>query len=311
MPATITPRRIILDVDTGTDDAVAIGLAVRSAAVELIAVTTVAGNVILPHTTDNTLRVLHHMGATATPVHAGYSRPLARPLHDAADIHGKSGLGSLILPESPAAARYPSAPQLIVDLVRAEPGALTLVFVGPFTNLAAAIALEPRLPELIAGLVVMGGALGAGNVTPYAEFNIYCDPEAAAQVFDACKLTMVGLDVTHLTTMDRATWEKLATVGTPDAVLVHGANADHFERRERERVYLHDPLALAVAIDPTLCTMKRGRVKVETATAWCAGQTTLTEDADGPHEVCVGVDTARALRLLADAFSLPVLAEQG
>ena len=308
MPTT-TSRRIILDVDTGTDDAVAIGLAVRSAAVELLAVTTVAGNVSLPHTTDNTLRVLHHLGATETPVHAGCSRPLARPLRDAANIFGESGLGTLLLPESPAAPRYPSAPQLIVDRVLAEPGAITLVCVGPLTNLAAAIALEPRLPDLIAGLVVMGGAIGRGNVTPYAEFNIFCDPEAAAQVFDACKLTMVGLDVTQQTTLSRAVWERLATIATPDAALVHGANADHFQRRERERVYLHDPLALAVAIDPTLCEMKRGRVKVETATAWCAGLTTLTEDADGPHEVCVGVDTARALRLMAEAFSLLVLAE--
>src|SRR5215217_7613949 len=131
MPATTTPRRIILDVDTGTDDAVAIGLAVRSAAVELLAITTVAGNVILPYTTDNTLRVLHHMGATDIPVHAGYSRPLARPLHDASDVHGNSGLGSLVLPESPAKTLYPSAPQLIVDRLTAEPGAITLVFVGP------------------------------------------------------------------------------------------------------------------------------------------------------------------------------------
>ena len=304
-----TTKRIILDVDTGTDDAVALGLAVRLAAVELVAVTTVAGNVVLPHTTENTLRVLHHMGATDTPVHAGFSRPLARPLHDAADIHGNSGLGSLVLPPSPATPRYPSAPQAIVDLVTAEPGALTLVFVGPLTNLAAAIALEPRLPDLIADLVIMGGALGPGNVTPYAEFNIYCDPEAAAQVFDACKLTMVGLDVSHQTSISRRAWNSMAQVATPDAVLLHGSSAIHFEVRGRDGMYLHDPLALAVALDPTLCEMKRGRVKVETATAWCAGQTTLTEDADGPHQVCIGVDVQRALQLMADAFSLPVLTE--
>lgn len=304
-----TPKRIILDVDTGTDDAIALGLAVRLAAVDLLAVTTVAGNVGLPFTTANTLRVLHHMGATDIPVHAGFSRSLARQQPDASDVHGNTGLGSLVLPASPTTPRYPTAPQAIVDLVTAEPGAITLVCVGPLTNLAAAIALEPRLPGLIAGLVIMGGALGPGNITPYAEFNIYWDPEAAAQVFDACTLTMVGLDVSHKTILSREVWDRLAANDTRDAALVRGASADHFERRGRPGMYLHDPLALAVATDPTLCEMKRGRVKVETATAWCAGQTTLTEDANGPHQVCVGVDAARALRLMADAFSLPALAE--
>jgi inosine-uridine nucleoside N-ribohydrolase len=306
---TTTPRRIILDVDTGTDDAIAIGLAVYSAAVDLVAVTTVAGNVILPFTTYNTLRVLHLMGATDTPVHAGFSRPLARPLHDASEVHGNSGLGSLVLPESPAQTQYPSAPQLIVDRLTAEPGAITLVCVGPLTNLAAAIALEPRLPELMADLVVMGGSLGPGNVTPYAEFNIYCDPEAAAQVFAACPLTMVGLDVSHQTILGRATWEGLAALDTPAATLVRGAAADHFTRRSKDGMYLHDPLALMVALDPTLCELKRGRVKVETATAWCAGQTTLTEADDGPHQVCVGVDAPRALRMMSEVLSLPLAVE--
>lgn len=308
MSAPTATRRIILDVDTGTDDALAIGLAVRAAAVELVAVTTVAGNVVLPRTTENTLRVLHHLGAADTPVHPGFSRPLARPLHDAADVHGVSGLGSLELPPSPAGPQHPSAPQLIVDRLRAEPGAITLVCVGPLTNLAAAIALEPALPTLMAGLVVMGGALGRGNVTHYAEFNIYCDPEAAAQVFDACPLTMVGLDVSERTNLARAAWERLAGNDSPEAALVRGASADHFGRRGRDRMHLHDPLALAVALDPTLCEMKRGRIKVETATAWCAGQTTLAEDADGPHLACTAVDAPRALRFMGEVFGLSLLA---
>jgi inosine-uridine nucleoside N-ribohydrolase len=306
---TTTPRRIILDVDTGTDDAIALGLAVRSPAIDLVAVTTVAGNVVLPITTYNTLRVLHLLGATDIPVHAGFSRPLARPLHDASDVHGNSGLGSLVLPESPARPRYPSAPQLIVDRLTAEPGAITLVCVGPLTNLAAAIALEPRLPELMAELIVMGGSLGPGNVTPYAEFNIFCDPEAAAQVFAACPLTMVGLDVSHQTSLNRAAWEGLAALDSPEATLVRGAAADHFHRRGKEGMYLHDPLALAMTLDPTLCEKKRGRVKVETATDWCAGQTSLTAFEDGPHQVCVGVDAPRALKLMSEILSLPLAAE--
>ena len=305
----VGPLRVILDVDTGIDDALALALAVRLPALELVAVTTVAGNVGIANTTANTRRVLAALGAGAVPIHRGLSRPLAGGAISAAHVHGEGGLGGLVLPE-PAhdLERRPFAPEALIDLIGAAPGAITLVCTGPLTNLAAAIALEPQLPGLIGRLVVMGGALGRGNVTPYAEFNIAADPEAAAQVFAACALTMVGLDVTMQTRIERAGWRALAGVPGPEATLIREATAHFFAEGAAGAMHLHDPLALGVAHDPSLCTTKRGIVKVETATAWCAGRTTLTETEDGPHEVCVGVDAPRFLHLFGGTLGLPQLA---
>jgi purine nucleosidase len=298
---------VILDVDTGVDDAMAIALAVRSPGLELRAVTTVAGNVPVDKTTDNTRRVLAALGVSDVPVHRGCSRPLARPLHNASHIHGDTGLGSLELPPAPGESSPPYAPQFLVDTIMAAPGTIALICVGPLTNLAAAIALEPALPAALRRLVLMGGSLGRGNVTPYAEFNIYVDPEAAAQVCAACPLTMVGLDVTHQTNLTRAARTTLAAHDSAEARLVYGATAEGFDQRGWELFRLHDPLAVGVTVDPTLCTMKRGTLHVETATAWCAGQTTLHEEADGLHQVCTGVEAQRFLDLFTGTLGLPDL----
>lgn len=306
-------RRAILDVDTGVDDAMALALAVRAAGLDLVAATTVAGNVGLANTTENTRRVLAFVGAGEVPVHRGLSRPLSRPIFDAANIHGDSGLGDLVLPPAPGAASYPSAPQFLVDAIMAAPGEITLICVGPLTNLASAIALEPGLPEAIGALVLMGGSLESGNATPYAEFNIYADPEAAAQVFaafgggtgDAPKLTMVGLDVTRRTFLDRPMRETLAGNDSPEAHIVYGATAEGFLTRGWELFRLHDPLAVGTAIDPSFCTMRRGTLAVETADPERAGQTTLREEADGPHLACVAVDAPRFLAFFADTLGLP------
>jgi purine nucleosidase len=303
--------RVILDVDTGVDDAMALALAARLPGIELVAVATVAGNVGIENTTANTRRVLAYLGAGDVPIHRGLSRPLAGDVIDAAHVHGPSGLGDLQLPAElgAGAVRRPFAPEALVDLVSGEPGAITLVCVGPLTNLAAAIALEPALPGRIGRLVVMGGSLGRGNVTPYAEFNIGADPEAAAQVFAACRLTMVGLDVTREVSIGREGWARLAGAASPEATLIREATAHFFREGGAGTVHLHDPLAVGVALDPSLCETKRGTVKVETATAWCAGRTTLDEAPDGPHEVCVAVDAPRFLALFADALALPQLSD--
>lgn len=299
--------RVILDVDTGVDDAMALALAVHLPGLELAAVTTVAGNVGIDNTTANTWRVLNALGASAVPIYRGLARPLAGEVIDASEIHGASGLGGLVLPEplSTEQLRRPFAPEAIVDLVNAAPGALTLIFTGPLTNLAVAIALDPTLPAKIGRLVVMGGSLGRGNVTPYAEFNIGADPEAARQVFAACSLTMVGLDVTTKVKVTREIWERLAGLTTPEATIVREATAHFFRAGRVGSPHLHDPLAVGVAFDPSFCTTKRGTVKVETVTAWCAGRTTLDEAADGPHEVCVGVDAERFLRFFTERLGLP------
>jgi inosine-uridine nucleoside N-ribohydrolase len=298
--------RVVLDVDTGVDDAMALALATRLPGIELVAVTTVAGNVGIDNTTANTWRVLDWLGAGGVPIHRGLSRPLTGDAIDASHIHGESGLGGLVLPDpaTDTQLRRPFAPEAIVDLVNAEPGALTLVFVGPLTNLAAAMALEPTLPSRIGRLVVMGGSLGRGNMTPYAEFNIGADPEASRQVFAACALTMVGLDVTQQVTVTRELSERLVGQTTPEATIVREATAHFFREGAVGSPHLHDPLAVGVALDPSLCTTKRGTVKIETATAWCAGRTTLEENADGPHEVCVTVDSARFLDLFTERLGL-------
>lgn len=296
---------LILDVDTGVDDALALALAAHAPGVDLLAATTVAGNVTLPQTTENTRRVLAFLGAGDVPVHRGFSRPLARPLHQAQHVHGQTGLGTLRLPAASRPVRKPAAPEFLVDTIMAAPGTITLVCVGPLTNLAAAIALEPDLPGALRRLVVMGGTLQHGNVTPHAEFNIFVDPEAAAQVFAACTLTLVGLDVTERTTLARREWERLRGLDTPAARLVHGVCEQTFHDLQKDVVQLHDPLAVGMAIDPSFCVTKRGRLSVETAVAWCAGRTTFEEDTAGPHEVCVAVDVPRFLDFFFRTLGLP------
>src|SRR5688500_8099753 len=206
-----TSMPVILDVDTGVDDALALALAVRWSRVELIAVATVAGNVDVEQATRNTLTVLDWFGATDVPVHRGASRPLARPLITATHFHGEDGLGDANLPPSQRAIGTDRGPAAMIRLARARPGELTLVCVGPLTNLAIALNVEPSLPDLVAGVVIMGGAFWVpGNITPAAEFNICVDPDAAAQVFDAAPrfkhLTAIGLDVSHQTALTRADW---------------------------------------------------------------------------------------------------------
>lgn len=300
-----TPIPLIMDVDTGIDDALALALAVRSPAVELVGVSTVAGNVGIELTTENTLRVLDLLDAGDVPVYRGFSRPLARPLTEARDVHGAGGLGGYELPETRRRAERAPATTLLIDTIMASPGRHTLVCTGPLTNLAAAIALEPALPRALKHVVVMGGSLGRGNVTPYAEFNAYVDPEAAAQVYAACNVTMVGLDVTQRTVLTRATWDRLDARGGVAERLVRGVTARGFLERGLAAVPLHDPLAVALAIDPELCSLRRGTVQVETVTAWRAGQTTLRQEDGGPHAVAVGVDVARFAALFHTVLGLP------
>ena len=184
--------RVLLDCDPGHDDAIALLLALASPELDLVGITTVAGNQTLEKTTANALRVLEHVGLTEIPVAAGANRPLVREPHVAAHVHGETGLDGPDLP----APRGSPVEQHAVDFLAEHVAGATLLAVGPLTNVALLLALRPEArPERI---VLMGGAVAEGNITPAAEFNIWADPEAAARVFaSGIDVTMAGLDVTH------------------------------------------------------------------------------------------------------------------
>src|SRR5271169_5582544 len=192
------PRRIIIDTDPGIDDALAIFLALRSPELKVEAITPVAGNVPLDLTLPNALRLVEIAGRTDVPVAAGASHPLVRRLVTAGHVHGVNGLAGVEFREPKIKPVRETAPELIRRIVRENPGEITIVAVGPLTNVALALRADPELAGMIPAIVIMGGSLSGGNITPAAEFNLYVDPEAARIVFDAnIPLTMVGLDVTH------------------------------------------------------------------------------------------------------------------
>jgi len=192
------PQRIILDTDPGVDDAMAIFLALRSPELKVEAITAVSGNVPLSFTLPNALRLVEIAGRPDVPVAGGAATPLVRRLVTAHYVHGNNGLGGVEFPEPKLKAVAEPAAELIHRVVHENPGEITIVAVGPLTNVATALKSDPGLAAKIKGIVVMGGSLSGGNITPAAEFNFYVDPEAARMVFDAgVPLVMVGLDVTH------------------------------------------------------------------------------------------------------------------
>jgi inosine-uridine nucleoside N-ribohydrolase len=268
---------MLLDVDTGVDDAVAIALASRLESHELVALTTVAGNVPVEIATANTLAVAAWMGIDV-PIYRGMSEPLARPLHTAREHHGFDGLGGWKPPVAPAKLETETAPEAIVRLAREHRGEITFVFVGPLTNLAVALSLEPRITEWVDRLVIMGGAFAVpGNTTAVAEFNIYADPEAAAKVArSAMRAEWVGLDATHETGVTRAHWERLEDSDDPGHVLVREVTRRTLTELNRPRFYLHDPLAVAVAESQGAVEMWVGQVVVDVG-EFERGKTRLTE----------------------------------
>ena len=295
---------VILDVDTGVDDALAIALALRWPRVELVALTTVAGNVDVEKAVRNSLTVLDWYGRDDVPVHRGASRPLTRRLHTATHFHGEDGLGDAGLTKSDRPTAPDRGPAAIIRLANERPGELTLVCVGPLTNLAIALNVAPDLPDRLAGLVIMGGAFWApGNITTNAEFNIFVDPEAAAQVFEAAsrfkRVTAIGLDVSMQTALSRLDWE--AAAGVADGQLLHRVCRRSFETRGQLAFHLHDPLALAVAVDPSLVGTEPAAVAVERE-GFDRGLTRPT--GPGPVRIARQVEAARFLRLFRATLGL-------
>lgn len=273
------PRKIIIDTDPGQDDAVGILLALASPEVEVLALTTVAGNVPLDLTSRNARIVCEIAGRPDIPVHAGCDTPLSRPLVTAEHVHGKSGLDGIALFQ-PASALAPGhAVDAIIDILRREPeGSVTLVAMGPLTNLATAFRRAPDIVPRLREIVLMGGAyFEVGNITPAAEFNIYVDPEAAQIVFAAgAPLTVLPLDVTHKALTSRDWIEQMRASG-PVGRAVAGWT-DFFERYDREKcgaegAPLHDPCTIAWLIQPDLFAGRHINVEIETQGAFTTGMT--------------------------------------
>jgi purine nucleosidase len=276
------PRPIIIDCDPGQDDALAILLALGSPAeLEVLAITAVAGNVPLALTQTNARKVVELAGRADIPVHAGCGRPLARPLVTAEFVHGKTGLDGAELPAPSLPLAPAHAVDAIVELVRAWPaGTVTLCPVGPLTNVATAMLKAPDVVGRLREVVLMGGAIGEGNVTPAAEFNIYVDPHAAKVVFESgAPIVMCGLDVTHQALV---TPERLAAIrafGTPVGAAVSGLlqfyNIYDQTRRGRSGAPLHDPCAIAYLLRPELFSGRDCHVAIETIGEHTLGRTVV------------------------------------
>lgn len=315
------PRPVILDCDPGHDDAIAIMLAVSDPGIDLRAVTTVAGNVTLDHTTRNALRVLDMVGRPDIPVASGRDRPRVRELSTAASMHGGSGLAGPLPVEPSRPALEAPAIEVIEQLLRDAEEPITLVATGPLTTMADVVELLPHLHSRIRELVIMGGAVDLGNWTPAAEFNIWVDPHAADIVFRAAcpagtdrggrlPLTMIGLEVTHQAWL--ADEHADALRGTGDAGLFVAELLDHFVGFHQRRFGweggpIHDAVTIAHLIDPTLVSTLPMNVQIETESPLCLGRTVADRwsvtGLSANASVGLGIDRDRFVTLLMDRIT--------
>ena len=304
-------QKIILDCDPGIDDAVAIALALASPELDVLGITACHGNVPLACTADNALAIVALLKRD-TPVFAGASRALLRESVTAGDVHGATGLGGVPMPAHNRKIAPQRAAEFLIDTVLRHPGEVTLVAVGPLTNLALAMRLEPRFAPAVKEIVIMGGAVGAGNRTASAEFNIFGDPHAASIVFNARRpLTMFGLDVTHQAISTPARVAALRALGGPVATTM----ADMLEvyRLPYKRRYgwdgaaVHDMCAIAHLIDPTLFKTVPMSAVVDVNEGPCFGRTVcdpFRRDASLPViEVAMEADADRVFALLNERIA--------
>ncbi|MEM3671098.1 MAG: nucleoside hydrolase [Thermoprotei archaeon] len=312
-------RKVLLDVDVGIDDALALILAVRSPELDVVAVSAVAGNVELEKTTANSLRVLDAVGETGVPVYRGCAKPLVRGLVTAEHVHGRDGLGDIGLKYSQRKPQPEGAVTAFSRIARElGKGVLTVVATGPLTNVASALTADPELASFLREIVVMGGAYalnehGHGNVTPVAEYNVYADPEAAKIVFESgAKVTALGLDVTTQpdACLRAGLNDEIASKGTVSGKLASSLAGVWVNRWGR--AFLHDPMAVAYAAAPHMFEARECRVEVETRGEYTLGETVADrrvyredrEQLGWPTvNVCTRVDGPGFLRLFADRVS--------
>jgi purine nucleosidase len=314
----VPPVPLILDVDTGIDDALALLYVVASPEVELVAATCVMGNVGVDVTTRNTLAVLELVGRTDVEVARGAAKPLVRDHEPSSIVHGEHGLGSAELPAPTRAPSDRDAARLIVETVRERPGEVLLVATGPLTNVALALQAEPRLFEMLGACALMGGAYAtSGNTTPVAEFNIWADPEAAAALFDAVPPgerlpSCVGLDVTERVKVSQDDLDAVcaAAPGSPVARFLQDAVSFYIDFYVRYAgsagASMHDPLTVALAIDRSLARFETTRVQVETQGRWTRGETVMDlggiRNSPWPGDWQPGANARVALDVDAPAF---------
>lgn len=303
--------RIILDCDPGHDDAVAMLLAAGNPHVEIAAITTVGGNQTLEKVTRNALGIATLAGISA-PIAAGCATPLVRDLVTSPEIHGESGLDGVTLPEPAMELDRRHAVDVMIDVIMsAEPGTITLVPTGPLTNIAMAMRKQPEIIGRVREVSLMGGGMNLGNATTAAEFNILVDPESANLVFAApWQVTMVGLDVTHNAQATPDVVDRFRELGTPIGNFVVDLMAFFIESNKLEQRFtappVHDPVALARVIDPSIVDTLNAKIVVETEGTYTTGMTLVERrpwiNQVSTTHVATGLDVAKFWDLVIDSI---------
>ena len=304
-------KKIIIDTDPGVDDTIAICTALRSPEVDVIGLTSVFGNAAGEVTAQNALRLVELEGHDDIPVARGSDVPMVFPLEKLGTwVHGEDGMGNTHPPAPKGKVVNRTAAEFIIETVRANPGEVTLVPVGPLTNLGLALRIDPGIAELVKEVVIMGGAVSCpGNMTPVAEANIYHDPHAADIVMAAgWPVVLVGLDVTHKTVISREIWREIFKADNPAVRLIESILPCYQKFFDNSygldgAIYTHDPSAIAYVINPDWFETKSVPVFVETE-GRCVGQTVADWDrqweARPDTKVCLGVDSESVLALIKE-----------
>ena len=275
--ASASTKRVIIDTDPGTDDAMAIILALNSPELKVEALTVVPGNVDARQGLENALKIVSLAGRCDVTVAAGAQHPLNQKLITAQFWHGKNGLANVELPPTDCKPDPRFGPDLIIELVHRYPHEITLIPVGPLTNIALAVSKDPSIAGLVKNIVIMGGSITGGNVNGAAEANIFNDPEAAQIVFNAgWMVTMVGSDVGERTLITRKYLKELQSSHGPQSDFIAKIAEFYLDRSEKSGysgAAMYDPLAVGIAIDPSLGTLKEMHVDVETRGEFTRGET--------------------------------------